>query len=69
MLLAIQAIIGVLLTLAILLQTRAAGLSANLSAAAAQSYTQRRGAEKLLFQATIVMSVVYFSLTIVQWYL
>jgi protein translocase SecG subunit len=68
MILAIQAIIGVLLTFAILLQHRGSGLSAGF-AGQSEAYVQRRGAERLLFRSTIWLSVFFFGLTIVQWYL
>ncbi len=66
-LLAIQAVFSVLLIFCILLQSRAAGLSAGTSGAN-QPVVQRRGAEKLLYQATIVLSVAFFVLTVLQWY-
>ena len=33
------------------------------------TYVQRRGAEKVLFQATIVLSTVFFLLTILDWFI
>ncbi len=68
MLLALQAVIGVLMTLGILLQHRSAGLAAGF-AGQSQPYVQRRGAEKLLYSTTVWLSVAFFALTIVQWYL
>lgn len=63
----IQAVLGMLLCLVILLQHRAAGLSATLGGADT-SYVQRRGAERVLYQAAIVLSIAFFGLTIVDWY-
>ncbi len=65
--LTIQAILSVLLVLSILLQHRAAGLSVGGSGMNTM-IVQRRGAEKFLYQATVVLSIVFFLLTIVQWY-
>lgn len=63
----LQAVLGVLLALVILLQHRAAGLSA--TATPDTSYVQRRGAERVLYQATIVLSIAFFGLTVVDWYI
>jgi protein translocase SecG subunit len=60
-----QAVLGVLLTLCVLLQQRAAGFT---SGQVNTMVVQRRGAEKLLYQATVVLAVAFFGLTIVQWY-
>jgi len=66
-LLAIQTVLSVILIFCILLQSRAAGLTAGTSGVN-QTVVQRRGAEKLLYQATIVISIAFFVLTVVQWY-
>jgi protein translocase SecG subunit len=63
----LQAIVSVLLLACILLQHRAAGLTAGGSGMNTM-VVQRRGAEKLLFQATIVLTIAFFVLTIVQWF-
>jgi protein translocase SecG subunit len=64
---AIQVVLAVLLCLCILLQHRAAGLSATFGNTGG-AYVQRRGAEKLLYQATVVLAVAIGVLTVVQWY-
>jgi len=66
-LLAIQAVLSVILIFCILLQSRAAGLTSN-SGGVNQAFVQRRGAEKLLYQATIAISITFFVLTVLQWY-
>ena len=63
----IQAVLAVALSFAILLQHRAAGLSATFGGNDT-SFVQRRGAEKVLYQASVAISVVFFVLTIVDWY-
>lgn len=64
----IQAVLGVLLILTILLQHRSAGLSATFGGNDS-AYVQRRGAELFLFKAGIVLSTLFFALTVVDWYL
>lgn len=63
----LQAVFGVLLSLSILLQHRASGLSATFGGSDT-SYVQRRGAERVLFRGTIVLSILFFALTVVDWY-
>lgn len=65
--LAIQTVLSILLILCILLQSRAAGLTSGTSGVN-QAVVQRRGAEKLLYQATIAISFAFFVLTVLQWY-
>jgi len=67
MLLILQVIIGLLLSLIILIQHRASGLSATFGGVGT-TYVQRRGAEKLLYRMTICLSVAFFGLSIVQLY-
>lgn len=62
-----QAVLGVLLSIVILLQHRAAGLSATFGGADT-SYVQRRGAERVLYRLTIILGIAFFSLTILDWY-
>lgn len=63
----IQAVLGVLLSFAILLQHRASGLSATFGGSDT-SYVQRRGAERVLYQGTIILSIAFFALTVLDWY-
>jgi len=65
--LVIQSVLSVILILCILLQSRAAGLTSGTSGVN-QTVVQRRGAEKLLYQATVVISIAFFVLTVLQWY-
>ena len=64
---AILALNAILLTLCILLQHRISGLSSALGGQGAV-YVQRRGAEKILYQAGIVMSGIFLGGTIVLWF-
>lgn len=64
-LLIVQAVLAVLLSLSILLQHRAAGFT---SGQVNTMIVQRRGAEKVLYQSTFVLAILFFALTIVQWY-
>ena len=63
----LQAVLGALMTLSILLQHRASGLSATFGGSDT-SFVQRRGAERVLYQATVILSIAFFALTIVDWY-
>ena len=63
----LQAVIAVLLCLSILLQHRAAGLSATFGGADS-SFVQRRGAERFLYQGAIILSIAFFALTVLDWY-
>lgn len=64
----LDVVVSILLTIAILLQHRAAGLTATFGGAGS-TYVQRRGADKFLYQASIWLSIVFFSLAVLQWYL
>ena len=67
MILAIQAIIAILLSLCILVQHRSSGLSSTFGGGGV-TYVQRRGAERVLYRATIVLSAAFLLLTILDWY-
>ena len=55
----IQIVLGVLLVIAILLQRQGAGLSGAFGGEG-EFYHSRRGAEKFLFMATIILSTLFF---------
>jgi len=61
----IQIILGVLLGIAILLQRQGSGLSGAFGGEG-EFYHSRRGAEKFLFTATIILSVLFFGAAIVN---
>ncbi|MCB9808483.1 preprotein translocase subunit SecG [Candidatus Peribacteria bacterium] len=65
----LHAIIATLLIITIVVQTRSSGLSATFGGSGASTVVQRRGAEKLIFQASIVLSIAFFALSIVRWYI
>jgi protein translocase SecG subunit len=65
MLLFANALLGALLSIAIMLQQRASGLSATFGGTGA-TYIRRRGAEALLFTVAIWLSVAFFGLGILQ---
>lgn len=54
-----QLIVSVLLILAILMQNKTAGLSGAMSSTPASFHSTRRGAEKVIFNATIVLTVLF----------
>ena len=61
------AIVSLLLSFTILLQHRAAGLSATFGGIGTP-YVQRRGAEKLLYHMSIWLAVVFFSVSVLLWF-
>ena len=69
MLVFLHAVISALLSICILLQSRASGLSATFGGSGASVAIQRRGAELMIYRATIWLSVVFFALSILRWYL
>lgn len=64
----LHAAVSILLIVSILIQQRTTGFSSAFSGGEA-FVVQRRGAERLLFQATVGFSVLFFGLAILQWYL
>jgi len=60
----IQIILGVLLVLVILIQQKGSGLGSSFGGDLS-FYRTKRGAEKLLFYATIVLSVVFILSSVV----
>ena len=61
-----QIVIGILLAPSILVQQRASGLSSTFGGSGAAQIVQRRGAEKLIYQLSIVLSIVFFGLSLVR---
>jgi len=62
-------IISVLLILSVILQSKGAGLGGLTGADTGSVFTARRGVERTLFRLTIVLSVIFFVLVIVQVFL
>ncbi|MDD4607363.1 MAG: preprotein translocase subunit SecG [Patescibacteria group bacterium] len=58
-----QIIVSVLLIIAILLQSRGSGLS-GVFGGGDNIYQTKRGAEKFIFIATIILSIIFFGLAI-----
>lgn len=52
-------IVSVLLVIAILIQNRSAGLSATFGGSGGQISTTKRGAEKVVFKASIVLAILF----------
>jgi protein translocase SecG subunit len=63
----IEMILGIVLSLLILVQHRASGLSATFGGTGT-AYIQRRGAEKVLFAFTIWIAVAFFVVAIAMMY-
>ncbi|HLD64362.1 MAG TPA: preprotein translocase subunit SecG [Candidatus Peribacteraceae bacterium] len=64
----IQAIMAILLLASILIQHRVSGLSATFGGSGSV-VVQRRGAERVIYRASIWLAVVFFGLSILRWYL
>ena len=62
----LQTILAVLIIVMVLLQQRAAGFSSGVVGGTA--IIQRRGAEKLLYQGTIVLAIVFLVLSVLEWF-
>lgn len=60
----LQAISAVLLVTAILLQSKGTGLGAAFGGGGSVYRTQKRGAEKVLFRATIIFAILFFGLLV-----
>jgi len=65
---AFHLLVSALLVLAILVQHRASGLSSTFGGAGSV-VVQRRGAERVLFKATIWLSVIFLGLAVARWYI
>ena len=63
----VEVIVSILLSITILLQHRAAGLSATFGGIGT-AYVQRRGAEKLLYQMSVWLSIIFFAIPVLLWY-
>jgi len=62
-------IISVLLFISVIMQSKGAGLGGLTGADTGSVFTARRGVERTLFRLTIVLSVIFFVLVIVQVFL
>lgn len=63
---ALQAVLAVLIIIGILLQQRAAGFASGV--VGGTNIVQRRGAEKLLYQGTIVLAIAFLVLSVLEWF-
>jgi len=62
----IQIAISVLIIILILLQERSAGLSGIFGGEGSGFYQTRRGLEKVIFRATIVLAILFAALAVYQ---
>jgi len=60
-----QIVLALLLTIAILLQQKGAGLS-GVFGGSSNVYSTKRGLDKILFYATIVIAVIFFLISAVR---
>ncbi len=61
-----QIVIGLLLASAVLMQAKGTGLGRSVGPS---SYHARRGMEKMLFRATIILSIVFVAISIASQFL
>lgn len=59
-----QFIAAILLVIVVLLQQQGAGLGAGFGGGTAGVQTTRRGPEKILFQATIIIALFFFAVSL-----
>ncbi len=59
----IQLVLAILLTIAILLQQKGSGLGSAFGGGS-NIYTSKRGVDKVLFQATIILAILFFGVAI-----
>lgn len=62
----LQIIISVLLIAAILLQQKGSGLGTAFGGDSGNIYSTRRGAEKIIFYATIALAVIFILISIIR---
>lgn len=62
----LQAISATLLVVAILLQSKGTGLGAAFGGGGSLYRTEKRGAEKVLFRATLLFAALFFGLLVVD---
>ncbi|NOS66894.1 MAG: preprotein translocase subunit SecG [Candidatus Peribacteraceae bacterium] len=64
----IEGAVAILLCLCILIQHRVSGLTSTFGGSGAV-YVQRRGAEKVIYKLTIILSIAFFGIAVLLWYL
>ena len=64
----LHVILAVLMIFGILIQHRASGLSATFGGSGSTVAVQKRGAEKAIYQFTVWVSVAFFVLALLRWY-
>ncbi len=60
-----QIVLAIVMIFAVLLQQRGSGLGAGFGGDSAV-YTTKRGAEKILFNITVVVGIVFFTLSLIR---
>jgi preprotein translocase subunit SecG len=58
-----QILVSVMLIIVVLLQAKGAGFGTGLGGTTSSSFRTRRGLEKTLFQATIVLTIVFLAMS------
>ena len=58
-----QILVSIVLIVVVLLQAKGAGFGAGLGGAPTSTFRTRRGLEKTLFQATIVLTIIFLAMS------
>lgn len=61
-----QTVLGALLIIAILLQQRGTGLSGTFGGGEGNNYSTRRGVERVIFTATIVLVILWIGVSVAR---
>ncbi|MDO8495468.1 MAG: preprotein translocase subunit SecG [bacterium] len=62
----VQVVLSLLLIGAILLQQKGSGLGSTFGSEGGNLYSTKRGVEKILFYATIVLAIAFFAIAILR---
>lgn len=62
----VQIGLGVLMIIGVLMQQKGSGLSSAIGGGSGMEYSTKRGAEKFIFQATIVISILFLATSIAR---
>lgn len=62
----VQTILAVLLIFGVLMQARGAGIGGAIGGSDSAGFSTRRGSEKVIFTATIIIAILFFGVSIVR---
>ncbi len=62
----VQVLISIFLIVSILLQQKGAGLGSSFGGEGGAGYSTRRGAEKILFYSTVILSLAFLAIALIR---